>query len=121
MRKWFARLALLAALAAVTVLLRRTVFAPERIEVRVVEADLGLVESTVTNSKAGTIEARRRARLSPGTSGVVIELPVKRGTRVSAGEVLMRLDDSSQRAALLLNQRALEVAEAMNQNFAWTS
>jgi HlyD family secretion protein len=101
-----------AGVIAVGLLLRWTVLAPDPLPVRVVPAERGLVEWTVSNSQAGTIEARRRARLSPGTSGVVTELLVDRGARVKRGDVLLRLDAATQSAELALAQRAQAVAEA---------
>ena len=102
----------LAVVVAVAALLRFTVLTPEKVEVRVIAAAHGRVEATVANSKAGTIEARRRAKLSTGTSGIVVDLPVKRGQRVSAGELLLALDDATQVAALEVAREALRVAEA---------
>lgn len=115
MKKWLLRLGLLALVALLVVLLRLTVLASEPIEVSTVAVERGRVEATVANSNAGTIEARRRARLSTGTSGVVRELAVRRGTRVVKGDVLLRLDDATQRAGLRLAEEAHEVAVARNQ------
>ena len=105
-------LLILAGIVAVVLLLRFTVFAPDKVEVRVLEVARGRVEATVTNSKAGTIKARRRAKLSTGTSGIVVELAVKRGQRVEAGALLLRLDDATQQAALAVAQEGLRVAQA---------
>jgi HlyD family secretion protein len=100
-RLWF-RLAVLAALVAVGVLLRLTVFAPKPVPVRTVAAEKGRVEETVTNSRAGTVKARRRAKLAPETGGRVVALPHRRGSRVRKGELLLRIEDSLQRAQLRL-------------------
>ena len=105
-------LLILGGIAAVVLLLRFTVFAPDKVEVRVLEVARGRVEATVTNSKAGTIRARRRAKLSTGTSGIVVELAVKRGQRVQAGELLLRLDDATQQAALAVAREGQRVAQA---------
>lgn len=104
------RLVLLAAIVAAWFALRATVFAPAPVPVRVVPLGRGTVEATITNSKAGTVRARRRARLSPGTAGIVAELAVERGDQVAAGDVLVRLDDASQAAAVEVARRALDVA-----------
>jgi HlyD family secretion protein len=92
--------------------LRSTLLREEPLAVRTERVERGLVEATVTNSKAGTVQARRRAKLSPGTSGVVVEMAVERGRRVKRGEVLVRLADESQRAQVQLAERALDVAQA---------
>ena len=97
------RLALLALLGAVFVLLRLTVFAPAPVTVRTVAAEKGRVEETVTNSRAGTVKARRRAKLAPETGGRVLELPRRRGARVRKGDLLLRVDDALQRAQLRLS------------------
>jgi HlyD family secretion protein len=115
MRKWSVRAGVLLLLVAAFVVLRHTVLAPEQVAVRVHEVQRGQVESTVANSKAGTVEARRRAKLSPGTSGVVVELFARRGDRVSAGALLLRLENSLQAAQLELVERELDVTTAQQQ------
>lgn len=110
MKKWIRPTLVLAAIVVVVLVLRATIFAPESVDVTVVAVARGRVEQTVTNSRAGTIEARRRAKLSTGTSGVVVQLEVSRGQRVTAGDVLLRLEDSTQSAELELAMRALDVA-----------
>lgn len=112
MRKWLVRLAVLAVIVAGLWLLRATVLAPEPVEVEVIRATRGRVESTVTNSKAGTVQARRRANLSPEQGGRVVELPVREGDAVREGQVLLRLDDSTQRAHLERARKDLTTAEA---------
>jgi multidrug efflux pump subunit AcrA (membrane-fusion protein) len=103
-RRLWTRVAVVAAVVAVAVVLRFTVFAPDPVAVRVVAAQKGLVEETVTNSRAGTVKARRRAKLAPETGGRVVSLPHRRGSRVRKGDVLLRIEDS-------LQQGQLEVAE----------
>ncbi len=112
MKKWLQRLAVVLVLILLGLVLRRTVYAPEPVAVRVAEVAPGLVESTLTNSTAGTVRARRRAGLSTGTAGIVAALEVERGDRVKAGQVLLRLEDTEQRSQLLYAERQLSVAEA---------
>lgn len=112
MSKWLRRTLVLLALVAIVVLARFTVFAPQPLEVEVVAVERGTVESTVTNSKAGTVETRRRARLSPELGGRVVALPHREGSRVKKGDVLLRLDDSTQRAQLERARRELTSAQA---------
>jgi HlyD family secretion protein len=104
---------LLALLGGVSVLLRFTLFRPELVPVTVHRAESGRVEDTVVNSRAGTVQSRRRARMSPGIAGLVIEIPVREGARVKEGEVLLRLDDSEHRARVNLARRSLEAAQAL--------
>lgn len=112
MQKWLIRLLVVAVLAAGVVALRLTLFAPEPLVVEIVEPRRGRVESTVTNSKAGTIRARRRADLSPEIGGRVATLPIREGDLVRTGVLLLRLDDTSQRAQTEKANRDFVTAEA---------
>jgi len=55
------------------------------IPVQVIEISRGEVERTVTNTRAGTLNACRRARLSPSLGGQIASLPVKEGESVKQG------------------------------------
>jgi HlyD family secretion protein len=101
-KRGLTRWLLLAGLVAAVVLLRLTAFAPDPLAVRTVATEKGRVEETVTNSRAGTVKARRRAKLAPETGGRVLELPRRRGARVRKGDLLLRVDDALQRAQLRL-------------------
>jgi len=112
MNRWLRYLLVLIAAALAVWLVRRTLLADDPVAVRTARIARGPVEESVTNSKAGTVEARRRAKLSPGTSGIVAEVRIERGQLVKQGEPLVRLADDEQRAQLALAERALGVAEA---------
>ena len=112
MRRWWIRLAILAVIVIAVWVLKVTVFAPDPIPVRVQPVATGLVEATVTNSRAGTVKARRRAKLSPELGGQVVEIPFREGDWVKAGDIVLRLEDSAQRAQLLLAEKELEAARA---------
>jgi len=112
MKKWLLRTAVLVALAAGVLGLRTTVLAPKPVPVRTARVLTGVVESTITNSQAGTVKARRRAGLSTGTAGIVAALEVERGSHVAAGQVLLRLDDTKQKSELAYAERKLEVERA---------
>lgn len=112
MRKWIVRLLVLLAAVGALLALRATVLAPEPLAVEVVAVTRGTVESTVTNTRAGTLQARRRALLSPEVGGRVEELAHREGARVEAGELLLRMDSSSPRARLGLAQASLATARA---------
>ena len=88
MKKWIPKLILLVAIVGGFFLLKATVFKPEPILVAVAYADRGVVESTVTNSRAGTVQTRRRAKLSPEIGGQVVEIPFREGDRVQEGDTL---------------------------------
>jgi HlyD family secretion protein len=111
-RRLWSRLGLLAVLVAAVALARLTVFAPDPLPVRTVAAQQGRVEETVTNSRAGTVKARRRAKLAPEIGGKVVSLPHRRGAQVQAGEVLLRIDDALQRAQLALAEDEHEASLA---------
>lgn len=97
---------------ALVVVLRMTVLAPDPVEVRVAAAERGVVEETVTNTRAGTVKVRLRAELSPQIGGLVVALPHREGARVGAGELLVALDSRAQRAELVSARTSVEAARA---------
>ncbi len=114
LRKWrFRALVLVGAVAAVF-LLRYTVFAPEPIPVRTIAVERGRIDSTVTNSKAGTIRARQRAHLSTEIGGRVVEITHREGDVVTQGELLLLLNDSTLRAQ---ENQALEAIRAADAHY----
>ena len=103
---------MLVGLVLAVVALRLTLFAPKPVAVRVVAVERGRVEATLTNSKAGTVRARRRSRLAAETGGRVVEIAHREGERVRAGDVLVRLNDRSLHAQNDLARRGVEVAQS---------
>lgn len=101
-----------AAAAAAALVVWYTLVAPERISVKVVVLERGRVESTIANTKAGTVRARLRAQLSPQVGGRVVEIDRREGDRVEEGERLIALDGATQRAQLRLAQENLRAVEA---------
>jgi HlyD family secretion protein len=112
MRRWLIRLAVVLGIVLAGFALRRTVFAPKPLEVKVAPVARGQVESTVTNSRAGTIKARQRAQISPEVGGRAIEIPHREGETVKAGDLLLRLDDRVLQAQLGVARRELQASEA---------
>ncbi|MFP8874160.1 MAG: efflux RND transporter periplasmic adaptor subunit [Myxococcota bacterium] len=110
MRRWLPSLILL--LVGLAVVLRFTVLRPDLVPVKVAPAEIGRVEATVTNSKAGTIRARRRADLSAEVGGRVVELLYREGNHVVEGDILVRLADATPKANLALAEQGLRVSEA---------
>jgi HlyD family secretion protein len=92
--------------------LRFTLFAPDPIEVRIGAVERGVVESTVTNSKAGTVEARRRSRIAAEIGGRVIDIVHREGALVVAGEPLVRLSAVSHSAQLDLANHGVAVGHS---------
>lgn len=60
----------------------------------------GSVRASVSNTRAGTIDACRRAKLAPSTGGQIAKLLVHKGDRVKAGAVLIELWNEDLRAQL---------------------
>ena len=111
MRKWVVRLLMILGLLGGGYALKVWVFALEPITVTTVQVERGRVEETVTNSRAGTVKARQRAKLSPESGGRVVAIPHRKGSRVKAGDVLLRLNDATQRAEVTMAERQLGVAQ----------
>lgn len=104
---------LIAIVAGLTVVaLRLFVFRPPPMAVEVARVEPGAVEEVVTNTRAGTVKARRRAKLSPQIGGRVMELPFGKGATVTAGALLLRLDDSVEKAQVGLAGEQVQAAEA---------
>ncbi|HLP29970.1 MAG TPA: efflux RND transporter periplasmic adaptor subunit [Geothrix sp.] len=92
--------------------LKLLVFREPGLVVKVARAEAGLVEEIITNTRAGTVKAHRRAKLSPQLGGLVTALPHRKGGRVAAGDLLLQLEDSIQRAQLSLAEEQVRSAEA---------
>ena len=60
-------------------------------EVVLLSVERGMVEATVSNNRAGTVKACRRAKMSPPAGGQISKLKVKKGERVVAGQILLEL------------------------------
>ena len=113
MNRWRKRMLFLIVLVIGILLLRVTVFKSSPVPVTVYRVDLGRVEDTVVNSRAGTVESRLRAKMSPSIAGLVVRIPVTKGERVEKGQVLLVLDDSEYRAQLELAARSRDAFGAV--------
>jgi len=78
---------------------------PKPIEVAVKPVTRGIVESTIANTRAGTIKACRRARLSPSIGGQISKLAVKEGDQVKKGQLLLELWNQDLTAQAVLAER----------------
>lgn len=83
---------------------------PKPVEVVVHEAARGTVEATLTNTRAGEIEACQRTRLATIVGGRIDWLGVEEGDRVEAGQVLMRLWHGDLDARAAVNRAQLATA-----------
>ena len=70
----------------------------------------GLVEKTVSNTRAGTVEACRRSKLSMPIGGRVDVLSVDEGDRVEAGKVLLSLWNRDRMAMTAQAEAQLQAA-----------
>jgi HlyD family secretion protein len=84
---------------------------PQPPEVEFATLARGPVESTVVNTRAGTIKACRRAKLAPVAGGQIVKLWVKEGDRVKAGQPLLELWSRDLAAQRELATRQLATSE----------
>jgi HlyD family secretion protein len=103
---------ILAALAAAGVAAALWFGRAQPIVVEVAEAGRGTVAETVTNTRAGTVKACQRAKLAPPAGGQIARLPVKKGDRVQAGQVLLELWNEDIRAELSVTEREAAAARS---------
>ena len=82
---------------------------PKPIPVALKEVATGMVEATLANTRAGTVEACLRTKLSTIIGGRIEYLGVKEGDRVKKGQLLLKLwnDDQQAQAALAETQITL--------------
>ena len=99
------RIAIIAALVVAVLAAAWFVTRPEPVAVTLVTAERGPVAATVANTRAGTVDACRRAGLSPALGGQIANLPVKDGERVEAGTLLLELWNTDLKAELTLSER----------------
>ena len=85
------------------------------IPVQITEINRGAVERTVTNTRAGTLNACRRARLSPALGGQIANLPVKEGESVKKDQILFEIWNSDLRAQVALAEAELIASKARRQ------
>ncbi|MCB1667438.1 MAG: efflux RND transporter periplasmic adaptor subunit [Porticoccaceae bacterium] len=77
-----------------------TLTRPDPVDVTLVPVERGTVEKTVANTRAGTIEACKRSRLSLPIGGQIGELLVAEGDYVSKGQLLVTLWNRDRRASV---------------------
>jgi HlyD family secretion protein len=99
------RIAIIAVLAVVALAAGWYFTRPEPVAVTFVTVDRGPVAATVSNTRAGTVDACRRAGLSPASGGQIANLPVVDGERVVEGQLLLELWNDDVKAELTLGER----------------
>ena len=74
------------------------------------KVERGIVEASVSNTRAGTVNACRRAKMSPSAGGQIAKLLVKKGQRVKKDQILLELWNNDLHAQESLAQEQLKVA-----------
>ncbi|MBW2578064.1 MAG: hypothetical protein JRE38_08355, partial [Deltaproteobacteria bacterium] len=120
LRKWRFRALVVVGIIATVFLLKATVLAPEPIPVKTTVVSRGIIDSTITNSKAGTIRARQRAHLSTEIGGRVVEITHREGGVVAQGVLLLLLNDSTLRAQETQTVEAIRASDAHYQEMCIT-
>jgi HlyD family secretion protein len=88
---------------------------PEPVLVGLATARHGPVVASVANTRAGTVDACRRAGLSPALGGQIATLPITDGAKVDAGDLLLELWNDDVRAELVQAERDAQAAVARSQ------
>lgn len=84
---------------------------PDIISVSVAYVEKGDVENTVANTRAGTIKACRRAKMSPSLGGQISDLPFVEGAAVKKDDILLQLWNEDLRAEIAHAKSALSAAQ----------
>jgi HlyD family secretion protein len=83
---------------------------PKPVSVLLAPIEQGRVESSIANTRAGTVEACLRTKLSATMGGRIEVLAVKEGDQVKKGQLLMKLWNDDQQAQSSLAQAQVETA-----------
>jgi len=83
---------------------------PKPIPVALKEVANGKVEATLANTRAGTVEACQRTKLSTIIGGRIEYLGVKEGDKVKKGQLLLKLWNDDQQAQAALSQAQVALA-----------
>jgi HlyD family secretion protein len=100
---------IIAAVAAVALLVWWST-RPAPVTVTLATVERGPVAATVANTRAGTVDACRRAGLSPALGGKIANLPVTDGSAVEEGQLLLELWNDDMKAELELAERDARAA-----------
>jgi HlyD family secretion protein len=85
------------------------------VEVTIQTVTQGEIQRTITNTRAGTLNACRRARLSPSLGGQIANLPVSEGETVTSGQLLFEIWNRDLRAQLQLARSELLASQSLQQ------
>lgn len=107
--KW---LLVVAGLVGVVFVLKQTLFRPRPIEVEVARCARGRVEDAVTNSQAGTVRSRQKARVGAERAGRIRTFDRQEGDELDPGDLILALDSTTQSTQLDLARKDLEMSRA---------
>ena len=106
--RWIVLVLIIAAIAVIVWYFTRS----KPVEVVVKPVDSGIVERTVANTRAGTVKACRRAKLSPSVGGQIAKLSIREGDTVKEGTLLLEIWNQDLVAQVQLAQSEAEAARA---------
>jgi HlyD family secretion protein len=114
-RTWWIVAGVVVALALVGAAVAYFVLRGPRFEVEVATAAPPAASAgpTAILQATGYVTARRQATVSAQITGALTQVLIEEGERVSAGQVLAKLDDTAQRAALAQSVAQVEAAKAI--------
>jgi len=105
-------LLIFAAVAVTVVLILIYSTRPKPVLVLVQAAELGMIEDTVANTRAGTVMPCRRAQMSPATGGQIASLLITEGDHVKQGDLLLELWNDDLKAEITLAHSEAKAASA---------
>ena len=82
----------------------------EAIKVIATQPDIRNVEQTVSNTRAGTIDACRRSKMSPAMGGQIATIAVDEGDMVEKDQILLELWNKETKARVKAAERSSEQA-----------
>lgn len=85
---------------------------PKTVKIDVEVAEIGSIEETVANTRAGTVKACKRARIAPATGGQIAQLPTQEGDVVKQGDLLLALWNDDLQAEVALARSEAKAARA---------
>ncbi len=106
----YRKIAIIILLAAALALAIAYLMRSKPIPVVLQKVDRGTVEASVSNTRAGTVNACRRAKMSPPAGGQISQLRVKKGDRVRKGQILLELWDNDLHAQERLAEEELKTS-----------
>jgi HlyD family secretion protein len=109
-RRWLRRALITLLVLAAGVALWAWLGRPKPVPVLTETVGRGTVESSVANTRAGTVEACQRTKLSTIAGGRIEWLAVKEGDKVRKGQLLMRLWNDDLRAEQAYARAQLDTA-----------